>query len=321
MKKKEKTTRENGIEMFEKKENEWSPYSTGMIQEKEDERGEKEKEEEKKEEEYSSTDQLLPFAAIPIPPQKMTEVEKRILDNPSNEARITLVNEGERKKKEEEEKKKNEEEKKKQEEEEKKIIEEKIKGWSPLGDSTSSLTSLVDGMSCFPPFSNEVVCSLDNVLNEAKIRHKKFNYEKRVEECKKMIVQLCDVCEYLLELGEEREKYLVGFGALGVVQNVEKDYVVICDRNLLENPGEEGNERFNERLGRWKAPEILSREEEKEGEKSVVFTMGMMCFTLIMGEEPFKEDCDEVANWKILMGERPDLKELEEKKCGFVPIM
>jgi hypothetical protein len=122
-------------------------------------------------------------------------------------------------------------------------------------------------------------------------------------------------------LGDEGEKYLIGFGPLGVVYNVEKDYVVISDRNLLENNGEGGNETFKTELGRWKAPEILSKNQSKETEKSLVFTIGMMCFTLIMGENPFQENSTEIATQRIVMSETPDLERLERKKCRYVKIM
>jgi serine/threonine protein kinase len=116
-------------------------------------------------------------------------------------------------------------------------------------------------------------------------------------------------------MGEYGSKWLTGFGPMGIVKSGDENYVIVCDSGLLEN----GECKIECR--RWKAPEILKKEECQETEKSCVFTMGMMIYTMLMKRKPFHKENDEIAARKIMMGERPDLSSLEKKKCGFASIM
>jgi hypothetical protein len=118
---------------------------------------------------------------------------------------------------------------------------------------------------------------------------------------------------------EERRRWLVGFGPLGIVKNVENEFVIVYHEGLIER--ENGRERCKPEIGRWKSNEILSREVETETEKSLVFTISSILYSILTEKRIFDEDCDEVANGKIIMGERENLKELEEKKSYFVSIM
>jgi hypothetical protein len=115
------------------------------------------------------------------------------------------------------------------------------------------------------------------------------------------------------------EKWLIGFGPGGIVKNCEKNYVIVYSRSLILR--ENGRETFKPELGRWKSPEILSKQEEIETEKSLVFTLGMSVYSIIYQERTFDEDNDEVAMGKIVMGDRPDLQELEERQSGMVNVM
>jgi hypothetical protein len=118
---------------------------------------------------------------------------------------------------------------------------------------------------------------------------------------------------------EERWRWLIGFGPIGIVMNVENEFVVVYHEGLISRGN--GREKFKIELGRWKSNEIVSREIEIETEKSLVFTISSILYSILMEKRIFDEDCDEVANGKITIGEREDLKELEEKKCRFVGIM
>jgi hypothetical protein len=76
----------------------------------------------------------------------------------------------------------------------------------------------------------------------------------------------------------------------------------------LENGGFIGEkERFKSELGRWKSPEIMTGEESRETDKSCVFTIGMMIYTIIMKKKPFHKENDEITMEKIMIGERPNL--------------
>jgi hypothetical protein len=101
--------------------------------------------------------------------------------------------------------------------------------------------------------------------------------------------------------------------------NVENEFVVVYHEGLIER--ENGRERLKPEIGRWKSNEILSREVDNETEKSLVFTISSILYSILMEKRIFDEDCDSVANGKIIMGEREDLTELEEKKGCFVEIM
>jgi hypothetical protein len=179
------------------------------------------------------------------------------------------------------------------------------------GESTTSLTFLVDGLSCEDPFEKEIVDGRDTLLSFILSEEENDNYSERMGEVVKLCEKIIPLLMHILSLGEEGSKWLIGFGPIGIVKNGD-DYFVVCEEGLMEKSGEKG---------RWKAPEILNKEEEKETEKSCVFTMGMTIYTIIGKKKPFDEDNEEVAIGKIMIGERPDLRELEEKECRFVSIM
>jgi hypothetical protein len=224
--------------------------------------------------------------------------------------------EEEKKKKEEEEAKKKEEEEKKKREEE----EEREREREKTPQTTSSLSFIIDGLSCFEPFEIEIVSSLDTLLNFILHPEKRMNFKEREREGERMCFRIIPLLLHILSLEEEeRWRWLIGFGPMGIVKNVENEFVIVYHEGLIER--ENGKERFKPEIGRWKSNEILSRDEEKETEKSLVFTISSILYSVLMEKKIFDSDCDKVANGKIVMGEREDLKELEAKKSMFVSIM
>jgi hypothetical protein len=186
--------------------------------------------------------------------------------------------------------------------------------------STSSLSFIIDGLSCFEPFEIEIVSSLDTLLNFILHPEKRMKYLEREREGERLCLRIIPLLFHILSMEEEeRRRWLVGFGPVGIVKNVENEFVVVYHEGLTER--ENGRERFKTEIGRWKSNEILSREEENETEKSLVFTISSILYSILTEKRIFDEDCDEVANGKITIGEREDLKELEEKKSYFVSIM
>jgi hypothetical protein len=186
--------------------------------------------------------------------------------------------------------------------------------------STSSLSFIIDGLSCFEPFEIEIVSSLDTLLNFILHPEKRMKFQEREREGERLCLRIIPLLLHILSMEEEeRWRWLIGFGPIGIVKNVENEFVIVYHEGLIER--ENGRERFKTEIERWKSNEILSREEKRETEKSLVFTISSILYSILMEERIFDEDCDEVANGKIMMGEREDLKELEEKKCRFVSTM
>jgi hypothetical protein len=70
-------------------------------------------------------------------------------------------------------------------------------------------------------------------------------------------------------LGEEGEKFLIGFSPLGVVLALADVLGIIYYNFLVEKDEErEGREKFVLELSRWKAAEIIKRTEQREAERS-----------------------------------------------------
>jgi hypothetical protein len=123
-------------------------------------------------------------------------------------------------------------------------------------------------------------------------------------------------------MGKEGEKYLVGFSPSGVVRVCDGEYVIVHHIHLLEPGQEEGvKPEIAVPLRRWKAPEITRGIEEKENEKSCVFTIGMICHSLLVQDKPFGEDVDVVAVGRIGVGERPSVSLLEDMDCELLPLI
>jgi hypothetical protein len=123
-------------------------------------------------------------------------------------------------------------------------------------------------------------------------------------------------------MGKEGEKLLIGLSPMGIVKNPENVFVIVFHKELLrKEESKQSVGRFAFELGRWKAPEILKEEEEKETEQSCVFTIATIAHTIVMRKKPFDGDSDEIAMKRIMMGERPCVKEMEERRCDIVEIM
>jgi hypothetical protein len=131
----------------------------------------------------------------------------------------------------------------------------------------------------------------------------------------KLCVKIIPLVLHIVSMGEYGFEWLIGFGPKGIVRSVDENYCIVCHNGLVENG------RCKMECGRWKSPEILKRERSRETEKSCVFTMGMMIYTILMKKKPFHKFNDETAMEKIIQGERPELSHLEEKECSFASIM
>jgi hypothetical protein len=210
------------------------------------------------------------------------------------------------------------EEKKTEIEKEKEEMEMEISGTA----STTSLNFLVDGVSSEPPYEVEVVDARDSLLNYVMDPEHNFEYEERMKEGMGMCIDLGRCCKHILAMGQDGERFLIGLSPHGVVRAPDDVLLVVFHKFLVEKDEErEGQVKFAMELGRWKAPEIIKRTEEKENMKSLVFTIGMMCHTLIMRFVPYDEDNDEVAMGRIMVGERPCVGEMEQKGCAVLPLI
>jgi hypothetical protein len=169
-------------------------------------------------------------------------------------------------------------------------------------------------LSCFEPFEIEIVSSLDTLLNFILHPEKRMNFKEREREGERMCLRIIPLLLHILSMEEEerRDRWLIGFGPLGIVKNVENEFVIVYHSGLIER--ENGREKCKEEIGRWKSNEILSREVENENEKSLVFTISSILYSILVERRIFDGDCDEVANGKIAIGEREGLKSLEKKR-------
>jgi hypothetical protein len=207
-------------------------------------------------------------------------------------------------------------------EEEKKEEEEEVAVPFCPGNTTTTLTFLVDGLSCVEPFEKEIVDQRDTLLSFILSKHEHLYYSERMRNAINFCVKIIPLVFYILSMGEYGFEWLIGFGPIGIVKCGDENYVIVYHNGLLENGGIIGEkERFKSELGRWKSPEILKGEVSRETEKSCVFTMGMIIYTILMRKKPFHKENDESAMGKIISGERPDLSSSEKKKRGFVSIV
>jgi hypothetical protein len=189
-------------------------------------------------------------------------------------------------------------------------------------ESTTSLTFLVDGISCVSPFEKEVVDARDSLMNYVICEKEKKEYEARMEMAGKMCVNVARGCGHILEMGEKGEKYLIGLSPSGVVLCPDGLFVIVYHIHLVQSGMRKGAPRICAlELRQWKAPEIIKGDEKKETEKSCVFTIGMICYSLVVFNRPFGSDSDEIAIGRLVMGEKPNVCEMEEKKCPFLPLI
>jgi hypothetical protein len=85
---------------------------------------------------------------------------------------------------------------------------------------------------------------------------------------------------------------------------------------------EEGKkETFGIEVSLWKGPEQIEKREEDESEKSIVFTLGMICYGIVSEKFPYDSDTLEIALGKKVDGERPDLSDVEKEGCSLCSVM
>jgi hypothetical protein len=105
------------------------------------------------------------------------------------------------------------------------------------GLSTTSLTFLVDGLSCVEPFEKEVVDQRDTLLSFILSKDEQIHYRERMRNVIKFCSNIIPLILYILSMGEYRFEWLIGFGPMGIVKYGEDDYVVVFHNGLLENWG------------------------------------------------------------------------------------
>jgi hypothetical protein len=164
-----------------------------------------------------------------------------------------------------------------------------------------------------------VVDARDSLLN-AVVKRTKETFQEKVKEGQRMMANVAGLCDHILKMGEDGEIYLTGLSPMGIVKAPDKVFVVVHHPLLFENGDETG--KFSVEIGRWKAPEILNGDEEKETEKSCVYTIGSVVHTMLTQKRPFEEEeDDELVKRKILEGDRANVSELEEKKCPLLDLI
>jgi hypothetical protein len=259
------------------------------------------KEEEEKDEGNSpSSTALLHFPHRPVLKETETPQEKKATDQPEKEKNSPHPSE----------------EEKEREREKERIVERA----GML--STTSLTFLVDGLSSEAPYEKEIVDARDSLMNSVMSGNSDEMDEDRVWEGGRVSAKLAELCDYILRKGEEFQVFLIGLSPLGVVKGPCDVLIIVKNPELIQkDENGVGRDTFVMEICRWKSPEILFKEIERENEKSCVFTIGMIAFTVVMRLKPFDGDSDKAAMNRILGGERPSIVEMEERKCELTGVM
>jgi hypothetical protein len=290
MKKKcEVTTKENGIEMFEKKEDvnnssSESSFDLSSFQ--------------KEDENCSSSSALLPQESepmnFPISGKSVEDVKKQ---------------------KEEEENKRVEE----QEEEQRNERER-------LNVSTESLDHLTSGLSSLEPFNIEYCDIRDSIFHHyIHNEGKKPIFERRRNVGVKIYFELGGVCMYVKTIGEEGDDYLSGLSPFSIVisSSSSSSFILVRESEVVGSGVYGGGiDAFRMKMSRWKAPERLNGQITKENEKSIVYTLSMIVFTIMDLTVPFEDiQSDELTVGKVTMGERPSLDHLINCHCDLVDLI
>jgi hypothetical protein len=297
MKKSEVTTKENGIEMLEKKEdvnNSCSDSSFDCSSFKKDD------------ENCTSSSALLP---------DRTETITYSHTGPSEEDAKKEKEEKEKKQKEEEEKQRLEE----QEEEQRKERER-------LNVSTESLHYLTSGLASLEPFNVEYCDIRDSIFHHyIHNEGKKPNFERRRNVAVKIYFELGGVCMYVMTIGEEGEDYLSGLSPFSIVisSSSTSSFILVRESEVVGSRVYGGGiDAFRMKMSRWKSPERLNGQITKENEKSIVYTLSMIVFTIMDLTIPFEDILsDELTVGKVTMGERPSLDHLINCHCDLVDLI
>ncbi|KAH7819404.1 uncharacterized protein MONOS_11474 [Monocercomonoides exilis] len=217
--------------------------------------------------------------------------------------------------------------------------------------TTSSMSNLVDAMACSSPHEKLIVDLRDSLFMLLHGRNKtKEMAIGTLEEREQTAAQILFwVANLALHSFDEMENPLSSLSNLSPHIVLFSEHMVICivmhsdllsddssdississstvvtsttddnddDDNSLPSSAFEDEDSFKKECLRWKAPELLMNKKMGATKESVSFSIGMMLWECLTLEVPFGDYEGEVAGQKIVNGERPDAKMMEESSFG-----
>jgi hypothetical protein len=93
------------------------------------------------------------------------------------------------------------------------------------GNTTTTLTFLVDGLSCAEPFEKEIVDQRDTLLSFILSKHEHVHYSERMRSAIKLCEKIIPLVFHILSMGEYGFEWLIGFGPIGIVKSGEDNFV------------------------------------------------------------------------------------------------
>ncbi|KAH7825663.1 putative Protein tyrosine and serine/threonine kinase [Monocercomonoides exilis] len=218
-----------------------------------------------------------------------------------------------------------------------------------LCPTTSSMSNLVDAMACSSPFEKLIVDLRDSLFMLLHGRNEKKDLaigtlkEREVtgaqmlfwvangalhslEDEEDELPSLRDLSPHIVLLSEHMVICIAlhsdcssssddsdssSTSSTTIVTSASDDNEEEKEDSLPSSAFEDEEEKWKECL-RWKAPELMMKSKMGATEKSVVFSIGMMLWECLTLEIPFGEYEGEVAGQKIVDGEKPDKRGIEE---------
>ncbi|KAH7821232.1 uncharacterized protein MONOS_6478 [Monocercomonoides exilis] len=220
-----------------------------------------------------------------------------------------------------------------------------------LCPTTSSMSNLVDAMACSSPHEKLIVDLRDSLFMLLHGRNKTKEMPiGTLQEREHTAAQILFwVANLALHSFDEMENGLSSLSTLSPHIVLFSEHMVICivihsdllssddsdsssissstvvtsasdddDSDSLPSSAFEDDEYNRKECLRWKAPELLMNKKMGATKESVVFSIGMMLWECLTLQIPFGEYEGEVAGQKIVNGERPDMKLVEESGMSFV---
>ncbi|KAH7821290.1 uncharacterized protein MONOS_11601 [Monocercomonoides exilis] len=218
-----------------------------------------------------------------------------------------------------------------------------------LCPTTSSMSNLVDAMACSSPHEKLIVDLRDSLfmllhgLNKTK-EMPIGTLQEREQTAAQILFWVANLA---LHSFDEMENGLSSLSTLSPHIVLFSEHMVICvvmhsdfssddssdsssissstivtsasdDDDSLPSSAFEDDEYNRKECLRWKAPELLINKKMGATKESVAFSIGMMLWECLTLEIPFGEHEGEVVGQKIVNGERPDMKLVEESGMPFV---
>ncbi|KAH7824218.1 uncharacterized protein MONOS_13035 [Monocercomonoides exilis] len=211
-----------------------------------------------------------------------------------------------------------------------------------LCPTTSSMSNLVDAMSCSSPHEKLIVDLRDSLFMLLHGRNEKKEMAIGTLEEREMSAAqiLFWVANLALHSFDEMENKLQSLANLSPHVVLFSEHMVICivmhsdflssddsdsssissstivtsasdDDDSLPSSAFEDEDAFKKECLRWKAPELLMNKNMGATKESVAFSIGMMLWECLTLQIPFGEYEAEVAGDKISKGERPSTDALQ----------